>query len=57
MDDYPRTIEEFEERFATEERCWEYLVKLRWPDGFRWSEVWCRQSYLGPNHHIPVLRV
>ena len=25
---------EFEERFATEVACWEYLVALRWPDGF-----------------------
>ncbi len=35
MEDYPRTIEEFEKRFASEEDCWEYLVNLRWPDGFR----------------------
>ena len=35
MEDYPRTVEEFEKRFATEESCREYLTKLRWPDGFR----------------------
>jgi len=34
MEDYPRTILEFEERFATEEACRYYLAKLRWPDGF-----------------------
>jgi transposase-like protein len=34
MEDYPRTILEFEERFATEEACRQYLMDLRWPDGF-----------------------
>ena len=35
MEDYPTTILELEERFATEEACREYLFELRWPDGFR----------------------
>lgn len=35
MEDYPRTIEEFERRFRTEENCRAYLVSLRWPMGFR----------------------
>lgn len=35
MEDYPRTILDFERRFATEEACREYLVRLRWPEGFR----------------------
>lgn len=35
MEDYPRTIQEFERRFSTEEACRAYLVALRWPDGFR----------------------
>ena len=35
MEDYPRTVLEFEERFATEEACRAYLAQLRWPDGFR----------------------
>jgi transposase-like protein/ribosomal protein L37AE/L43A len=35
MSEYPRTILEFETRFATEEACREYLVGLRWPEGFR----------------------
>ncbi|MFH1091093.1 MAG: IS1595 family transposase, partial [Pseudomonadota bacterium] len=34
MEDYPRTILEFEERFAKEEACQQYLFRLRWPDGF-----------------------
>lgn len=35
MEDYPRTLAEFEARFATEAACRTYLVRLRWPDGFR----------------------
>lgn len=35
MEDYPRSILEFETRFASEQACREYLVSLRWPEGFR----------------------
>ena len=35
MEDYPRSIEEFEARFSSEERCREYVFQLRWPEGFR----------------------
>ena len=34
MEDYPRTVLEFEDRFASEQACWEYLAELRWPGGF-----------------------
>ena len=34
VEDYPRTILEFEQRFATEEDCRRYLFQLRWPEGF-----------------------
>lgn len=32
--DYPRTLQEFDKWFATEEACLGYLEQLRWPDGF-----------------------
>jgi transposase-like protein len=35
VDDYPRTLAEFERRFATQDACRAYLVQLRWSDGFR----------------------
>jgi ribosomal protein L37AE/L43A len=35
MEDYPKTILEFEARFSTEESCREYLYQLRWPNGFK----------------------
>lgn len=33
-EDYPRTILELEQRFATDEACRAYLFELRWPEGF-----------------------
>lgn len=34
MQEYPKTMLEFEQRFATEEACQEYLYQIRWPQGF-----------------------
>ena len=33
MEDYPKTLAEFESRFSSEEACRTYLSQLRWPDG------------------------
>ena len=34
MEDYPRTLAEFERSFGSEKDCRAYLVQLRWPEGF-----------------------
>ena len=34
MEDYPKSISELETRFSSEQECRDYLVKLRWPEGF-----------------------
>ena len=34
MEDYPRSLAELETRFGTEQACRDYLMKLRWPEGF-----------------------
>jgi hypothetical protein len=34
IEDYPKTILEFEQRFATDAACRAYLMALRWPEGF-----------------------
>ncbi len=34
VEDYPRTLMDLERRFANEQACRQYLVQLRWPDGF-----------------------
>jgi len=35
VDAYPKTLAEMEQAFSSEEACREYLIGLRWPDGFR----------------------
>jgi Transposase zinc-ribbon domain len=35
MEEYPRTLAEFERWFRSEQACREYLFRLRWPEGFR----------------------
>jgi hypothetical protein len=34
FEDFPENEAEFDDRFSTEEACYDYLLKLRWPDGF-----------------------
>lgn len=34
IEDYPRTLMEFERRFSDESACRDYLFALRWPQGF-----------------------
>lgn len=34
MDDYPRNMIDFRNRFITDDSCAAYLAELRWPDGF-----------------------
>ena len=33
--DYPANLGEFFDWFQSDDDCWRYLVRLRWPDGFR----------------------
>jgi hypothetical protein len=45
VEDYPRNLAEFEARFSTEAACREYLVRLRWPDGFRCPRCGGRKTW------------
>lgn len=45
MKEYPRNIVEFEKRFNSEKACREYLIKIRWPNGFecprcKYTKAW-----------------
>lgn len=53
MEDYPRTLAEFESRFSTEEDCRDYLFRLRWPDGFLCPR--CGKDKAWP-HRVTLLR-
>ncbi len=46
MEDYPRAILEFEERFATEEACRQYVADIRWPEGFRCPQCGHREGWI-----------
>ena len=44
MEDYPRNLGEFDRRFGSEKACREYLLRLRWPDGFCCPRCGCGES-------------
>lgn len=51
MADYPKNLEELEHTFSTEKACENYLINLRWPEGFRCpacghAEAWRLQDGL-----------
>ena len=45
MEDYPKTLLEFEARFRDEKACRDYLFKFRWPDGFQCSRCGHKKSW------------
>lgn len=47
--EYPRTAAEFNHQFSSEEACWDYLVKLRWPEGFRCPDCGSPKAWLTSN--------
>lgn len=49
---YPRTILELEDRFATEDACREYLMRLRWPAGFTCPRCGHRGGWLAKRGHV-----
>src|ERR1043165_3154562 len=40
---------EFQNRFPSEEVCWNYLVKMRWPEGYRCPDCPAAKIYLKPS--------
>lgn len=51
-EDYPRTLLEFEERFGTEQGCWDYLFRLRWPNGFVCPRCGARREWRGTRGRV-----
>ncbi len=52
MESYPKTMFEFEQNFATEEACREYLYQLRWPEGFVCSRCSHRKAWRTRRGHF-----
>ena len=42
---FPKTLREFQAKFATEEACQQYLAACRWPDGFVCPRCGSRRAY------------
>jgi len=42
---FPKTLREFQSKFATEEACQQYLAACRWPDGFVCPRCGNRRAY------------
>src|SRR5438105_5634377 len=42
---FPKTLREFQAKFASEESCQEYLATCRWPDGFVCPRCGKRRAY------------
>lgn len=51
-EDYPRTLMEFEKRFATAEACQAYLERLRWPKGFECPGCHERRAWRTKRGHL-----
>jgi hypothetical protein len=50
--DFPRTIMEFQERFATEAACLEYLAGSRWPEGFACPGCGGQRAWVLERRHL-----
>ena len=44
-EDYPKNFEEFIDRFQCEDDCVDYIVQLRWPDGFVCPRCQCGKAW------------
>lgn len=52
MDDYPRTSKDFQVQFTGENDCINYLIHLRWPDGFVCPSCGAKASYWLIEHYL-----
>jgi Transposase zinc-ribbon domain/ISXO2-like transposase domain len=43
---------EFQQRFAAEAACWEYLAACRWPDGFACPACGARRAWVLERRHL-----
>jgi hypothetical protein len=50
--DFPKTIVEFQRRFADETACRDYLFACRWPDGFRCPACGFEHAYQLPRRFL-----
>jgi transposase-like protein len=49
---YPKDFQEFLAQFPDENACWQYLIDIRWPEGYVCSECQSRKYWLTAKHKI-----
>ena len=57
MENDLNTATEFASRFGTEAACRDYLIQLRWPDGFRCPHCGGRESWRLKNTRFECRRL
>ncbi len=50
MDGFSGTLGDLEARFGSEQACWDYLLKRRWPEGFRCPRCGGRTAWTTSRH-------
>lgn len=50
--DFPKSITDFQSRFATEEACLKYMIDSRWPDGFVCPSCQGKEYYSLPKRRL-----
>ena len=50
IEEFPRTVVEFDKRFGSEEACRQYMMAVRWPDGYRCPACQCDKYWPVPGH-------
>ncbi len=56
IEDFPKTLVEFDERFGSEEACRASLTRLRWPEGFRCPACGHPGGWTNRRHDIECAR-
>lgn len=52
MDEYPKTMQEFQDWFSSEASCHDYIVQLRWPDGFACPHCKSAKAWFTERNHF-----
>src|SRR5512147_3088535 len=56
VSEFPSSEAEFRARFADNDRCREYLARLKWPEGFRCAHCAGDRAYFLPSKSPPENR-
>ena len=55
-ENYPKDFQEFLTQFPDEQSCWQYLIEIRWPDGYVCSHCKSAKYWLTSKHKIHCSR-